>query len=130
MVHADLEEFIFANNTYSKPYFVTYVNTAFFAIALIPIAIKRIYQNGVTVLVPIEYSQVPAEEDCLYSKPNAEEHPPRRSRSPTSRLLCEDEMGRPEDLDKHLETPKEDPLTAWETVKLSLEFCILWVSNE
>lgn len=32
---------IFADNTYSKPYYVTYVNSSFFVIPLIPILIKK-----------------------------------------------------------------------------------------
>jgi hypothetical protein len=96
------------------------------------------YQNGVVVPVRIaafwkrrapEYSQVPAEEECQSPKLSAEEHAPSTSRSPTSHLLCEDEMGRPESLARDSEAPREDALTARETVKLSLEFCILWVSD-
>ncbi|KAH0561995.1 hypothetical protein GP486_003305 [Trichoglossum hirsutum] len=128
-----LASFIFANNTYSKPYFVTYVNTAFFAIGLIPVAIRRIYQNGFTFPAQIttfwrrqaEYSRVP-EEEPQHSKQNAEEHVPKTRCPPAGHLLCEDETARPENLDRHLEIPREDSLTVWETTKLSLEFCVLW----
>src|SRR5579862_687528 len=131
-------QFIFANNTYSKPYFVTYVNTAFFAIAFLPIVIRRLYQNGGVIPVRIsalwkrqapEYSQVPAEEECQPPKLSIENNSPRSSCSPANRLLCEDEMGRPKSMTRDFETPREDALTWRETVKLSLEFCVIWVSD-
>ena len=96
------------------------------------------YQNARVVPVRIaafwkmqtpEYSQIPAEEDSQYPKLNIEEHTARTDRLPTNRLSCEDEMGRPENLARDFETTKEDVLTTRETVKLSLEFCVLWVSN-
>ncbi|KAH0536646.1 hypothetical protein FGG08_006514 [Glutinoglossum americanum] len=130
-----LASFIFANNTYSKPYFVTYVNTAFFAVALIPIAIKRVYKSGFSVPVwaaafwwksASEYSQVPAEENCQYPKPDAEEDTPETGGSPANHLPCEDEISRSKNYSRHSEMPNEDALTTREIVKLSLEFCILW----
>ncbi|KFY18390.1 hypothetical protein V493_08656 [Pseudogymnoascus sp. VKM F-4281 (FW-2241)] len=42
-----LASYIFADNTYSKPYFVTYFNTAFFAISLIPILLRVAHQQGI-----------------------------------------------------------------------------------
>ncbi|KAG9876497.1 hypothetical protein KCU94_g22451, partial [Aureobasidium melanogenum] len=37
---------LFADNTYSKPYLVTYVNTACFIIPLLPIVVRRLYLSG------------------------------------------------------------------------------------
>ncbi|KAL8739153.1 MAG: hypothetical protein Q9181_000182 [Wetmoreana brouardii] len=38
---------IFADNTYSKPYFVTYVNSSFFAFLLAPVLVKRaVFPDG------------------------------------------------------------------------------------
>ncbi|KAI9887829.1 MAG: hypothetical protein M1823_000351 [Watsoniomyces obsoletus] len=46
-----LASYIFADNTYSKPYFVTFANTAVFAFSLIPMLIKRLqdHQEGETL---------------------------------------------------------------------------------
>ncbi|KAL9606820.1 MAG: hypothetical protein Q9179_000028 [Wetmoreana sp. 5 TL-2023] len=39
---------IFADNTYSKPYFVTYINSSFFAILLVPVLVKRaVFPDGI-----------------------------------------------------------------------------------
>jgi solute carrier family 35, member F5 len=40
---------IFADNTYSKPYFVTYTNTAFFLLPLIPMLLKQLHDDGYKV---------------------------------------------------------------------------------
>ncbi|WEW60988.1 hypothetical protein PRK78_006477 [Emydomyces testavorans] len=36
---------IFADNTYSKPFFVTYINTAFFTLPLVPFALRKLLQR-------------------------------------------------------------------------------------
>ncbi|KLU88430.1 hypothetical protein MAPG_07416 [Magnaporthiopsis poae ATCC 64411] len=41
-----LASYIFSDNTYSKPFFVVYINTSFFALSLIPMALKYIHQHG------------------------------------------------------------------------------------
>ncbi|KAL9092783.1 MAG: hypothetical protein Q9159_000681 [Coniocarpon cinnabarinum] len=43
---------IFANGEYSKPYLMTYVNTAFFAIPLLPIYIRHAYSHR-TLRIPL-----------------------------------------------------------------------------
>ena len=97
---------LFADNTYSKPYLVTYVNTACFIIPLFPIVVRRLYLSG-SLKTP-RYSAVPQdhEEDAY-----AQEH---TSDSASQKLI-----------------PINDsqaiiPLSLGETARLSLEFCILW----
>ncbi|KAL8722946.1 MAG: hypothetical protein Q9225_000638 [Loekoesia sp. 1 TL-2023] len=49
-IHLDRENdgtsTIFADNTYSKPYFVTYVNSSFFASLLVPYLAKYLFKSG------------------------------------------------------------------------------------
>ncbi|KAI9816844.1 MAG: hypothetical protein M1827_001489 [Pycnora praestabilis] len=125
---------IFADNSYSKPYFVTYINTSFFAVALIPIFAKRIHEDrrsGVPFRLSTfwnwsskRYLQVSDGEDHSFLKPDDEEFRHRRTRSPSGRLLFEDSMGNSQSLEG--EKPVEGTLDTWETMKLSLEFCLLW----
>ncbi|CAK7211120.1 hypothetical protein SBRCBS47491_001011 [Sporothrix bragantina] len=39
--------FIFADNTYSKPFFMVYLNTSVFAFSLIPMVLKYVRQHGI-----------------------------------------------------------------------------------
>ena len=41
-----LESYIFSDNTYSKPFFLVYINTSIFAFSLIPISMRYIVQYG------------------------------------------------------------------------------------
>ncbi|KEQ77850.1 hypothetical protein M436DRAFT_35616 [Aureobasidium namibiae CBS 147.97] len=97
---------LFADNTYSKPYLVTYVNTACFIIPLLPIVVRRLYLSG-SLKTP-RYAAVPQDHDeDVYTQ----EH---TSDSASQKLI-----------------PINDaqaivPLSLGETARLSLEFCILW----
>ncbi|OBT82711.1 hypothetical protein VE02_08897 [Pseudogymnoascus sp. 03VT05] len=125
-----LASYIFADNTYSKPYFVTYFNTAFFAISLIPILSRVAHQQG--------FREIKTSSVSFF----------RHFRRGQYRNEHIDDDGGHLDLDGHsaapllqgdtLETSSTggsvlDPgethnavLTISETAVLSLEFCFLW----
>ncbi len=126
---------MFADNSYSKPYFVTYINTAFFALGFIPIALKRLYENykagvkgGIKSLYrgpSNHYKEAEGEEiQSLYRKPDDDEAGIRQHRSPSSQLLLDDPLSS----SQTLVADPEGVLDDWETAKLSLEFCVLWVN--
>ncbi|KAI9718420.1 MAG: hypothetical protein M1812_004141 [Candelaria pacifica] len=127
---------MFADNSYSKPYFVTYINTAFFALGFIPIALKRLYENyraGVKGGIKSLYrgrrwhqKGVDGDEDrSLYQKPDDDQAETRQTRSPASQLLLDDPLSSSQTLVPD-SNPQEGVLDDWETAKLSLEFCVLW----
>lgn len=125
---------MFADNTYSKPYFVTYVNSSFFCIPLIPIAIHAFYKNPSELrklknIIPSGipgYSRVPTtdvqdEEDTL-SKQN-ERHGLLRTDGSSSPIAHEDGL-----VDSQIFglAPEEGKLGLAETARLSVEFSFLW----
>ncbi|KAI9759224.1 MAG: hypothetical protein M4579_002512 [Chaenotheca gracillima] len=127
---------IFADDTYSKAFFVIYLNAAAFALALVPIALKRAHDDGYTTL-RTRVQSIRRRPGNWYkllllreggqegsSKPDAED--PESS----SRLL-EDEarIGSPAPDDSRSGT-KANKLDFRETARLGFEFSILWfVSN-
>ncbi|KXL48469.1 MAG: hypothetical protein FE78DRAFT_141890 [Acidomyces sp. 'richmondensis'] len=123
---------IFADNTYSKPYFVTYVNTSFFIIPLITILIQKAcrYPENVRqwwkqIKERRQYVPLSPSEDLGYNSS------PRSERQHSETLSQELLLGRPLD-DGNKMAPSLPtvaalpPLTITEIAKLSLEFCILW----
>ncbi|KAG9529796.1 hypothetical protein KCU93_g3219, partial [Aureobasidium melanogenum] len=97
---------LFADNTYSKPYLVTYVNTACFIIPLLPIVVRRLYLSG-SLKTP-RYAAVPQDHDeDVY----AQEH---TSDSTSQKYVATNDA------------QAVAPLSLGETARLSLEFCILW----
>ena len=131
---------IFAGNEYSKPYFVTYTNTAFFIIPLVPMLLKHIYDDRER-LSTYSLSNLKIREllqrrvgkykllrdhevsDDEYARSKSGREP---SESPAAELLLGDEMRDSQELNKSSE---EEGLTLGETVKLSFEFCLLWVCD-
>jgi solute carrier family 35 protein F5 len=121
---------IFADNEYSKPYLVTYVNTAFFILPLIPMLLKH-YWDDRTQIYNIRHllqqrvgrykflRDNETDGDSVRSKSSR-----MRSRSPTADLLLGDETRDSEDMISSMVA--QDTLTLRETVKLSVEFCLLW----
>ncbi|PSK42923.1 hypothetical protein B9Z65_6877 [Elsinoe australis] len=144
---------LFADNTYSKPFLVTYVNTSFFVIPLMPIFLRQLYtdpQSITTFLTNLRrsltYRQLsqtdssPSSEAALkpdsprlYARPSHT----RRSISSAESLLPPSHASAP------LQSPPPTPalrapsirslltspnsgLSLRETAHLSLEFCLLW----
>lgn len=129
---------IFADNTYSKPYFVTYINTSFFAVSLIPIVIKALYDRQRSDLplkallswasVPTSYVRVAGEDGDLSPKlDNQDESLRQSSRSSSCHLPLSQSQGSLPVLEVTRNTPRVAAMSLLETAKLSLEFCILWV---
>ncbi|KAK4984143.1 hypothetical protein LTR50_006780 [Elasticomyces elasticus] len=125
---------IFADDTYSKPYLVTYINTAFFLLPLVPSLAWRVYKDPVQIrgfrdvwVKRFRRYQPVRQEDEASMKPDSPLERPRRSVSASSERLLEREMG-----ELHYERAEgqirgtEGPLNLQEITRLSLEFCFLW----
>ncbi|KAK5118936.1 hypothetical protein LTR62_000147 [Meristemomyces frigidus] len=133
---------IFADNTYSKPYLVTYINTSFFIIPLIPILLHRLHKHpedvrnwwatvwpgargSYAVLGDTDSAGAPLYSNSLRSTRTrtplvnpSEEQPPSTSMTDS----CDfDSKRAPIEL-----SAASTKLNLRETARLSLEFCILW----
>ncbi|KAL6721573.1 hypothetical protein ACLMJK_000677 [Lecanora helva] len=123
---------IFADDSYSKPYFVTYVNSSFFSTLLILVFIKRLWASGGSMQEAVQgqdqsalYVPVPEEEREALVKSDDQGEARAEIGSPRSRLLIEE----PVSTSAVTEQAAETRLTIRETAWLSLEFCILWVNT-
>lgn len=123
---------IFADDSYSKPYFVTYVNSSFFSVLLLLVAARRLWASGGSIQGVIRghdrsthYLPIVEEEEQAFVKPDDQQGNQEASRSPCSRLLIEE----PSNSSGAEQGPLEGRLNVRETLKLSFEFCILWVGS-
>lgn len=125
---------MFADNTYSKPYLVTYINTAFFILPLIPILIHRAYHDPAPLrslarswrqrIASYTPLQTEEEDEGILKPDSPHIHPRRRSHSSLSgELLISDSLPH---LPPHPANPSESRLSIRATAALSLEFCLLW----
>ncbi|QIW94970.1 hypothetical protein AMS68_000488 [Peltaster fructicola] len=122
---------IFADNSYSKPYFVTYLNSATFIIPLIPILAREIYKR------PGEARQWPKEFFLLLRTRSTEPQEEARHNAyyvdtPTAvesqELLLDDSQqlpARPKDYKTSIMSTK-GRASVPETARLALEFSLLW----
>jgi len=122
---------IFADNTYSKPYFVTYVNTSFFIIPLITILTWRACKNPEDIRKwwkqikeRRQYMPLSSSEHSGYNGSPTNE--PRNSENLSRELLLGEPPNDGHKIGSPLSSAALPPLTITETGKLSLEFCILW----
>lgn len=130
-IHLQLHlQTIFADDSYSKPYFVTYVNSSFFSLLLLLVAAKRLWATGGSIKGALRghdrsthYLPIVEEEEQAFIKPDDDGGIQEASRSPRSRLLIEE----PSKSSGVEGSPSERRLNVRETLKLSFEFCILWV---
>jgi len=121
---------IFADNTYSKPFFVTYINTSVFVLPLIPYLARRLYRLWRTGRL----RQVTSLQALLrdLDSPGS-----REGNLPNAVIMEDDEAidGEPVGSDfsqrqllysrsATTERPKKLGLTS--TAKLSFQFCMLW----
>jgi solute carrier family 35 protein F5 len=125
---------IFADDSYSKPYFVTYINTTFFIIPLIPMFIHHlwhdrsntIYQKPVLAQLADLLSRragkisLLRDHESSSSSVSSKSHP-RSSDSEAAEVLLGDSTTQSQVLEA-----EDEGLTLKETAKLALEFCILW----
>ncbi|AJS62296.1 AQG_2a_G0040760.mRNA.1.CDS.1 [Saccharomyces cerevisiae] len=101
---------IFEDDSYRKPFFITYINTAAFIFYLFPTAKAVVVNYKDTGRANVHRALI-MEEEGTGSDSN-------RSVDMTSPLLTNLEAG------THANQKKR--LTLYETIKLSAEFCILW----
>ncbi|CZT52015.1 related to integral membrane protein [Rhynchosporium secalis] len=123
-----LTSYIFADNTYSKPYFVTYFNTSFFAISLIPIFWRISHQHGfshIRTSMAEFWQQGKTSYTAIGQKSGCDEDDSDALSGSQARLLVDNDVGPALDLsgDPH---PREEMLSVSESAWLSLEFCFLW----
>ncbi|KAI7569833.1 hypothetical protein KC343_g3174 [Hortaea werneckii] len=134
---------IFADNTYSKPYLVTYVNTSFFIVPLIPILARRAYHDPEGLkqwwrvprqslrqrYAPIRQQEEEEGDDSAYTD-SLSSRRRRHSSSESQNLLLGDSMASSQGLSVKgapvLHKGHHAPLTVPETAWLSLEFCFIW----
>lgn len=125
---------IFADNSYSKPYFVTYLNSATFIIPFIPLVAREIYHR------PAEARQWPKEFFLLLRSKSTESISQEEARNnpyyvdtpeaPESQeLLLDDSQQLPRPLKDYgasSTTSSRGRASIPETARLALEFCLLW----
>lgn len=122
---------MFADNTYSKPYFVTYINTAFFTLPLIPTLLYRAYHDPESLssfvrqwrqrLTRYQPLQQQEEDEAILKPDNPQENLMRR---PSASLSTSEPLERTQTVSSTKSIFAG--LSLPETARLSLEFCILW----
>ncbi|CAD6506061.1 BgTH12-06993 [Blumeria graminis f. sp. triticale] len=123
-----LASFMFADNSYSKPYFVTYINTAFFAISLIPMLFRSLHKYGLHHMRDClsEHWQTCRHGYKSIKDRSTDQEEAEDAISPSiSRLRVDDQAGPALSISEGLDS-LEGMLNFTETAKLSLEFCGLW----
>lgn len=115
MCGADAGQYIFSDNTYSKPFFLVYANTSLFAFSLVPMGARYVLENGVgaTYTAALEMWR---EGGAIKSRD--EEVAEEEDETGALLLVGEDDEG-------GMKT-QEEKLSVRETAWLSLEFCMLW----
>ncbi|KAI4093244.1 MAG: hypothetical protein L6R37_007409 [Teloschistes peruensis] len=122
-----------AHNTYSKPYFVTYINSSFFALILIPVSLRSLFHTYYSL------------DDCPSRKYGNTKYDPliesghSSSSKPDTQdvAVINDDYTRDEDDpaaisdQRRLSSDEEvicsgNKLTLRETTRLSLDFSVLW----
>lgn len=108
---------------------MTYVNSSFFTLFLLFVALKRLWTSGGSIrgafegeAPPPAYVPIGAEEEQDLAKPSDEEESQATSRSPQARLLVDDHLTNA----GTQEAGSTDRLNLRETLWLSLEFFGLW----
>lgn len=130
---------VLADNTYSKPFALTYVNTAFFILPLIPMLGLKAYRRPEDILlwkyecaawIRKRRSSVERKGSAgTISVQSPLSTGRRRSVSESQQLLLGDPMIPPQHMSSksHYDvTRTSDQLSLPETMKLGFEFCMLW----
>ncbi|MCJ1478798.1 hypothetical protein MMC13_007482 [Lambiella insularis] len=124
---------IFADNSFSKPYFVTYVNTSFFSLFLLFSFCRQLWINHGSIEKLLRrdssqtgYKYVVGHENDAFLKPD-ETNGPEDEETSTNVSLA---IGGPEirsNTARQNGVPQDIiGLSVRSTAKLSLEFCLLW----
>jgi solute carrier family 35 protein F5 len=127
---------IFADNTYSKPYYVTYINSSFFIIPLIPVLIKKWRDEPEEVRDLIRFLQM---RKPLYSEVSREDERDQEQDllpkpSDHSGAIQSDSdiesipAGPRHQRGRHgsISAPAQSKMSLTETTVLALPFCFLW----
>ncbi|MCJ1403311.1 hypothetical protein MMC11_006534 [Xylographa trunciseda] len=124
---------IFADNSFSKPYFVTYLNTSFFSLFLLSNLIRQLWKNhgSLTKVMHgrtnhVRYGSVGGHEHEAFLKPDLGPGIQGGNSSSSGSLNNEECMTNSKTLLRGGHTHHESGLSVRDTAKLSLEFCILW----
>ncbi|KAH8725742.1 hypothetical protein GQ44DRAFT_706463 [Phaeosphaeriaceae sp. PMI808] len=127
---------IFADDSYSKPYFVTYINTTFFIIPLIPMFLHHLWadrsnptpsQKPILAHVHDLLSRRAGKITLLRDHESSSSISSKQNRgndSEAAEVLLGSDLQQSQDLTTLL--TEEDGLTLRGTAKLALEFCLLW----
>ncbi|CAK4034065.1 related to integral membrane [Lecanosticta acicola] len=127
---------IFADNTYSKPFLVTYINTSFFILPLVPILLNKAFRNPdelkrwrneIQSRLTRQYAPLKQDEtdsSTFHESPLISGR--RISVSPLPQVMLGDALERSQELSVKPAETDTTPLTLAETVTLSMEFCMLW----
>ena len=113
---------------------MTYINSSFFSVLLLPVAARRLWASGGSIRGAIRGSKpitlyaplAEGEDDARPLKLVDEEDLPPAIGSPRSRLLVEEPIAS----STSTVGPAIDRLDTRQTAWLSFEFCILWVRND
>ncbi|KAF1921569.1 hypothetical protein BDU57DRAFT_510449 [Ampelomyces quisqualis] len=128
---------IFADDSYSKPYLVTYINTTFFIIPLIPMFLHHfwadrsnaVYRKPILAqlhdLLSRRAGKISLLRDHESSSSSTSFKSHNRSDSEAEEVLLGDSMQQSQELGAN---QGDEGLTLRQTAKLALEFCILWFS--
>ncbi|KAK6435715.1 hypothetical protein LTR95_008101 [Oleoguttula sp. CCFEE 5521] len=122
---------IFADQTYSKPYFVTYFNTAFFILPLVPILLHKAYKR------PEDFTQWRHDIRSIFTRvqpPQLRLSEDDEDMSTSQTLLLGSEPSESFSIDsidraksaQSISTKPSAQLSLHETSRLALEFCLLW----
>ncbi|MCJ1461917.1 hypothetical protein MMC07_000516 [Pseudocyphellaria aurata] len=120
---------IFADNSYSKPYFVTYLNSSVFSVFLVIFAFKRLWatlRSGWEAGYRgqkkfIGYSPLAQSEDQTFLRQDVED----TSQSSRGPLSHSDNTADPLLIDDCESELREELLNTRETAKLGFQFCLL-----
>ncbi|GAB7347154.1 hypothetical protein MBLNU459_g3273t1 [Dothideomycetes sp. NU459] len=133
---------LFADNTYSKPYLVTYINTALFILPLLPILVRRAYKNPdfrsswrrhMARYSPVAQHDDDDDDDDDATEDLMKPDSPRvqfAAQAASPALLADDDHMQLQSSQvlsiRSIRSVVGPPLTMRETARLSLEFCFLW----
>lgn len=121
---------IFSDNSYSKPFFLTYLNTSCFVLPLFAILLARVWRlwrlsrlsqitSWKSFLEQLDSTDSETEEQAILYQEVANE-------DAEDDVRASDAAGQQELVMKEVESPR---LGLRGTAKLSLQFCILWVNT-
>ncbi|EMC98282.1 hypothetical protein BAUCODRAFT_66267 [Baudoinia panamericana UAMH 10762] len=128
---------IFADDTYSKPYLMTYINTSFFIVPLLPILLRRAYHNRREVKQWLAdwRNNARINNNPITSLYAGSSRSARRRQS--ANASEEHLLGRSSEADESQDNAKstsvptkvsepEGPMDLAEIARLAFEFCLLW----